>query len=188
MKTTERDLPWINAAVRLSGPARLGDEKCFILLHTTGNYLYNGGRTEPPIALTWYPYNGGAINMYDCETTPAAVTYVDDKRLIVETPTGKKEITRETDPLIVRWADDMSVATTIHRATQYAEERRGLVLSWIRGENDNDLARSLTYMVLDFLDGKEPEDSDRDHAIEIACVLLGQDREVLEALEQAEYI
>ena len=187
MEQTEKDLPWIDEGIRLSGPGRMDGEKGFVMLHTTQRYLYTG-RTEP-LALSWYPYNGGAVNMYDCQTTPAAVEYVDDERLIVQTPDGGKEITRDTEDLaLICWADDMLIAVTIRRATKYAEEQKELILSWISGENNDDLARSLTYMVLDFLDGKEPEDSDRDHAIEIACVLLGQDREVLEALEQAEYI
>ena len=58
----------------------------------------------------------------------------------------------------------------------------------IRGENDNDLARSLTYTILDYIDGREPEDDDQDHAVEVACILLAQDGEVIRALEQSEYI
>ena len=181
------DLPWINEGIRLSGPAIMDGEKGYVMLHTTQHYLYTG--REEPLALTWYPYNGGAINMHDYQTTPAAVTYVDDDRLIIDTPEGRKEITRETEDLaVIHWADDMYIAATIRRAERYAEARRGLVLSWIRGENDDDLARSLTYMILDYIDGREPEDDDRDHAIEVACVLLAQDGEIITALERAEYI
>lgn len=187
MRETERDLPWIDEGLRLSGPAIMDGEKGYVLLHTTGQYLYTG-RTEP-LALSWYPYNGGAVNVYDCKTMPAAVEYVDDDRLIIDTPGGRKEIMRETEDLaVIRWADDMYIAATIRRAERYADARRGLVLSWIRGDNDSDLARSLTYMILDYIDGKEPEDDDQDHAIEIACVLLAQDGEVIRALEQSEYI
>ena len=187
MKTTERDLPWIDEGLRLSGPGRMDGEKGYAMLHTTQHYLYTG--REEPLALTWYPYNGGAVSFDGGKTMNACVTYVDDDRLIIETPTGKKELTRETEALdVIRWADDMYIAATIRRAERYAEARRPLVLSWIRGENDNDLARSLVYKILDYIDGREPEDDDRDHAIEVACVLLGQDQVVLEALGQAEYI
>lgn len=181
------ELPWIDEGLRLSGPAIIDGEKGYAMLHTTQRYLYTG--REEPLALTWYPYNGGAVLFDDCETMPAAVTYVDDDRLIIDTPTGKKEITRETEDLaVIRWADDMYIAATIRRAERYADARRGLVLSWIRGENDDDLARSLTYSILDFIDGREPEDDGQDQAIEIACVLLAQDSEIIRALEQSEYI
>lgn len=181
------DLPWIDEGLRLSGPGRIDGEKGYAMLHTTGNYLYTG-RTEP-LALSWYPYNGGAVLFDDCETMPARVTYVDDDKLIIQTPEGRKEITRETEDLaVIRWADDMYIAATIRRAERYAEARRGLVLSWIRGENDDDLARSLVYEILDYIDGREPEDDDRDRAIDIACVLMAQDREIITALERAEYI
>ena len=180
------ELPWIDEGLRLSGPARMDGEKGFLLLHTTQRYLYTG-QTEP-LALTWYPYNGGAVNMYDCQTMPAVVEYVDDDRLIIDTPEGRKEVMRETEDLaVIYWADDMYIAATIRRAERYAEARRGLVLSWISGENNDDLARSLTFKILDYIDGKA-EDSDKDHAIEVACALLGQDQVVLEALGQAEYI
>ena len=187
MRETEKDLPWIGEGLRLSGPAIMDGEKGYAMLHTTQRYLYTG--REEPLALSWYPYNGGAINMYDCKTMPAAVTYVDDDRLIIDTPEGRKEIARETEDLaVIRWADDMYIAATIRRAERYAEARRGLVLSWIRGENDDDLARSLTYTILDYIDGREPEDDDRDHAVDVACVLLAQDSEIITALERAEYI
>ena len=187
MRETERDLPWIGEGVRLSGPAIMDGEKGYAMLHTTQRYLYTG--REEPLALSWYPYNGGAVLFDDCETMPAAVTYVDDDRLIIDTPEGRKEITRETEDLaVIRWADDMYIAATIRRAERYASQQKDRVLSWIRGDNDNDLARSLTYMILDYIDGREPEDDGQDHAIEIACVLLAQDGEVIRALEQSEYI
>ena len=183
----ETDMPWIGEGIRLSGPGRLDGEKGYAMLHTTGNYLYTG-RTGP-LALTWYPYNGGAVLFDDCETMPAAVTYVDDDKLIIQTPEGRREITRETEDLaVIRWADDMYIAATIRRAERYASQQKDRVLSWIRGENDNDLARSLTYTILDYIDGREPEDDDRDHAVEVACILLAQDGEVIRALAQAEYI
>ncbi len=171
MSETERDLPWIGEGIRLSGPAIIDGEKGYAMLHTTQHYLYTG--REEPLALSWYPYNGGAVNMCDYQTMPAAVTYVDDDKLIIDTPDGRKEITRETEDLaVIRWADDMYIAATIRRAERYASQQKDHVLSWIRGENDNDLARSLTYMILDYIDGREPEDDDRDHAVEVACILL----------------
>ena len=187
MRETKTDLPWIDEGLRLSGPAIMDGEKGYVMLHTTQHYLYTW--REEPLALTWYPDNGGAVNMYDCKTMPAAVTYVDDDKLTIDTPEGRKEITRETEDLaVIRWADDMYIAATIRRAERYAEARRGLVLSWIRGENDDDLARSLVYEILDYIDGREPEDDGQDRAVDIACVLMAQDREIITALERAEYI
>ena len=187
MRETERDLPWIDEGLRLSGPARLDGEKGYAMLHTTQHYLYTGH--EEPLALTWYPYNGGAVLFDDCKIMPAAVTYVDDDKLIIDTPDGRKEITRETEDLaVIRWADDMYIAATIRRAEGYASQQKDRVLSWIRGENVDDLARSLTYMILDYIDGREPEDNGQDQAVEVACVLLAQDGDVIRALTQAEYI
>ena len=181
------DLPWIDEGIRLSGPAIMDGEKGYAMLHTTQRYLYTG--REEPLALSWYPYHGGIVLFDDYKTEPAAVEYVDDDKLIIQTPDGRKEITRETEDLaVIRWADDMYIAATIRRAERYASQQKDRVLSWIRGENDNDLARSLTYMILDYIDGREPEDDDRDHAVEVACILLAQDGEVLRALETSEYI
>lgn len=188
MRETEKDLPWIGEGLRLSGPAIMDGEKGYAMLHTTQRYLYTG--REEPLALSWYPYNGGAVLFDDCETMPVdAVLYVDDERLIIDTPDGRKEVTRETEDLaVIRWADDMYIAATIRRAERYASQQKDRVLSWIRGENDDDLARSLVYEILDYIDGREPEDDDRDRAIDIACVLMAQDREIITALERAEYI